>query len=106
MSSPERRLQLAAMKKLKALRARDNTLTYRKRHGTNYGVAGDPDLYGVWRGIAWEVELKAPGEQPTKLQAARLLEWLQAGAICRVIDAAEDFDLFMNYIQDLASLRS
>lgn len=54
---------------------------FRKRHGTAYGVAGDPDIYGSLNGKHVELEAKAPGERPTVLQERRLREWAETGAI-------------------------
>jgi hypothetical protein len=96
----ERNLQTAVLRKLKALRAQDDRLVFRKRHGSVLGVAGDPDVYGLWAGIAWELELKAPGEQPTALQWERLDEWNKAGAVVGVIDKVQDFDQFIAMIQE------
>lgn len=56
----------------------------RKRHGTVMGLAGDPDVYGVYQGRHFEIELKSPGEKPTKLQDIRREEWAKAGAITGV----------------------
>ena len=55
----------------------------RKRRG---GVSnkGHPDIYGSIFGIHFEIEVKAPGNKPTKLQKVRLDEWDNAGAITGV----------------------
>jgi len=57
----------------------------RKRHGSIYTTAGDPDLEILWRGHHVECELKRPGENPTPLQARRLEEWRRAGATVAVV---------------------
>ena len=62
----------------------------RKRHGTAWGVAGDPDLYGSIGGRHFEIELKRPGEHATKLQNARLTEWRSSGALAGVARSVED----------------
>ena len=62
----------------------------RKRHGTAFGVAGDPDLYGTIDGRHFEIEVKRPGEHPTELQTARLREWKTAGAITGIARSVED----------------
>lgn len=62
---------MAALKKVPGL-------VVRKRHGTVMGVAGDPDLYGSYRGKHFEIEVKRPFDsksQLTKLQAQRQEEW-------------------------------
>jgi hypothetical protein len=48
----------------------------RKRHGTAWGVAGDPDLYGSINGRHFEIEVKRRGEVPTPHPA---------GAPCRLV---------------------
>jgi len=63
----------------------------RKRHGTAWGVAGDPDIYGCIDGRHFELEVKRPdGPQPTKLQRARLHSWATVGAIFGVVRSVED----------------
>jgi len=57
----------------------------RKRHGTAFGVAGDPDLYGSLNGRHFELEVKQDGNPPTALQVQRGQEWRAAGAIYGVV---------------------
>lgn len=53
----------------------------RKRHGGGYGtLAGEPDLYGCYTGLAFVIEVKRPGGKLTPLQERRLKEWRDAGA--------------------------
>lgn len=63
-------------------------LIVRKRHGTAWGIAGDPDLTGCYRGRHFELEVKTPVGALTRLQEARLAEWSQAGAITAVVRSA------------------
>lgn len=60
------------------------SVVVRKRH-VYMGVMGDPDLYGVYRGRHFEMEVKRPGEKPTDRQAQRLVSWRAAGAIAGVV---------------------
>lgn len=86
----ERSIQATVLGRLKQLRQEDPSLCYRKRHGSAFAVAGDPDITGVWRGTPFEIELKQPGEDPTPLQRLRLQEWAAAGALTFVVhDPAE-----------------
>jgi hypothetical protein len=64
-----------------ALRKRGHLV--RKLHGSPYSTVGDPDLYGVRHpdGRAWALEIKRPGEKPTDIQAYRIREWAEAGAV-------------------------
>jgi len=76
----------AIKRKLKELGA-----VVRKSHGGGYGtVAGDPDLYGCYRGIMFQIEVKVPGNYPTKLQRIRLREWADAGAVTGVAWCVDD----------------
>lgn len=62
----------------------------RKNHGTSFATAGDPDLYGCLNGRAFAIEMKRPGEKPTKLQEQRLREWATAGAYVGIAHSAEE----------------
>lgn len=62
----------------------------RKRHGTAWGVAGDPDLYGSINGRHFEIEVKRRGQEPTPLQQARLAEWRRSGALVGVAHSVEE----------------
>jgi hypothetical protein len=91
----ERHLQKSILRHLKQLSLEAPGLLFRKRHGTAMGVAGDPDIYGLWNGHHFEIELKVPGEHPTPLQALRLGEWAKAGALTAVIHSVQELDLFL-----------
>jgi hypothetical protein len=78
---------------LRALKALPGVVV-RKRHGSAWGVAGDPDLYGSIRGRHFEIEVKRPGGRTTALQDARLKEWAATGALVGVARSVEDaFDI-------------
>jgi rubrerythrin len=80
-------LEKAVVARIMAALRKVPGLVVRKRHGTAMGVAGDPDLYGTYRGKHFEIEVKRPNDptsQLTKLQGERLLEWRLAGAITGV----------------------
>jgi hypothetical protein len=78
------------MAKLRQIRG----IVVRKRHGTAMGVAGDPDLYGSYRGRHFEIEVKRPNDPRavlTKLQAERLREWnVDGNAIVGVARTPEE----------------
>ena len=97
----ERNLQATILRKFTALRAQDDRLVFRKRHGTSLGLAGDPDVYGLWAGLHFELELKAPGKAPSQLQSHRLAEWHGAGARTVVIDNIQAFDNFIAQLRGL-----
>lgn len=62
----------------------------RKRHGTAWGVAGDPDLYGSINGRHFEIEVKRRGEVPTPIQRVRLADWARSGALAGVAHSVEE----------------
>lgn len=66
-------------------------LALAKRHGTVFGRAGEPDIYGCLNGRHLEVEIKRPGEEPGLLQRERLRRWAAAGAITGVAHSVEEF---------------
>jgi hypothetical protein len=89
----------AALLRAAEKRLRERGILYRKRHGSAFSTAGDPDLYLLWRGIHAEIELKAPGRQPTPLQSIRLNQWKQAGALVFVAHSVVELDGFLDEIQ-------
>jgi len=99
----ERHLQASVLAHLKKLRATDPSLIYRKRHGGPMGVAGDPDITGLWRGVHFEIELKAPGENPSPLQLARLAEWGRARAVVGVVRSLADLEQFLTKVHPKTS---
>ncbi len=69
-------------------------LVLRKRHGTAFGCAGDPDLTGCFRGRHVEIEVKVPYEsrsQLTRLQVQRQAEWAASGALVGVARSVPEF---------------
>ncbi len=75
---------------VRALKKEFPNIEVRKRHGTAFGVAGDPDLYGSVHGFHFELEVKRPGEQPTTIQERRKQEWRGAGALAFTVVSAEE----------------
>lgn len=73
-----------------AVRAAYPRAIVRKRHGTVFGIAGDPDLYGSIDGRHFEIEVKQPGESPTLIQRKRLRDWSTAGAIVGVAASVDE----------------
>jgi hypothetical protein len=67
----------------------------RKRHGSIYSTAGDPDIYFLLAGTHVECELKQPHKEPTPLQQVRLAEWAAAGALTAVIHTIPEMRAFM-----------
>lgn len=57
-----------------------------KIHVDQYQEAGTPDIIACVRGFCLMVEVKKPGELPTKIQLLRLDEWRRSGAFTLVAD--------------------
>lgn len=75
---------------MRAIRALPGVVV-RKRHGSAWGIAGDPYLYGSINGRHFEIEVKRPGvDGPTPLQQARLRQWAATGALVGVARSVED----------------
>lgn len=66
-----------------ALRAAPGVVA-RKRHGSAWSVAGDPDIYGSIHGQHFEIEVKRRNGMVTELQQARMRDWTRAGALVGV----------------------
>jgi hypothetical protein len=94
----ERHLLRAVVDRLKLLQAFDKNLVFRKRHGSAHSMSGDPDLYGVWAGIPFEIELKPASKRLTELQAARLEEWQRAGAQTFVVHSLPELESALDQI--------
>jgi hypothetical protein len=71
------------------LNAQPQTLA-RKRHGTAYGVGGEPDIFGCVAGQHFEIEVKQPGGALTPRQQARLHAWQQVGAVVGLATSLAD----------------
>lgn len=61
-----------------------------KNHGNQYSVLGLPDIMCIYRGKIICIEVKIPGNKPTKLQQVTLKKMEDAGAITGVAYSVED----------------
>lgn len=71
----------------------------RKVHG-NAATIGEPDIDGCVRGRAVKLELKQPGEQPTKLQMVKLRRWQAAGALAGWATTMVEVDELLSHVDD------
>ena len=97
----ERSLLAAAIRRLRKL-----GWEFRKRHGDVFGKAGDPDLYGVYGGVHWEMELKTPGKEPTVLQSLRLKSWEKVGAVTFVVHTIDELERALQAVVILAGRKN
>jgi Holliday junction resolvase len=66
-----------------------------KMHGNQYMVAGLPDVLVIRHGrVAW-MEVKRPGEEPTRVQEHRMRELARAGCPVTVVRSAADARHFL-----------
>ena len=66
-----------------------------KNHGSQFSVAGLPDVLCVREGRAVWMEAKRPGEEPTRIQEHRMRELIQAGCPVAVVRSAGDAKAFL-----------
>lgn len=70
--------------------ARGQRIKVEKRHGSEFSVAGEPDLFGCLDGKHFELEVKVKPNKPTPLQLLRLNEWARVGAIQSWVTSPEE----------------
>lgn len=61
-----------------------------KNHGNQYSVIGLPDIMCIYKGKMICIEVKIPGNKPTKLQEVTLQKLKEAGAIVGVAYSIQD----------------
>lgn len=64
---------------LEWLNGQPSTLA-RKVHQSAFAGGGEPDIDACVAGRAVKIEMKRPGERPTRAQLARMRQWQRAGA--------------------------
>lgn len=83
------RRELALQKRIVAAIVKAGGMA-RIRAQSAFTVTGDPDIYGTLGSVHLEIEVKEPGEEPTKIQLHRLKEWKKAGAFTAVVSSVEE----------------
>ena len=83
----EASIQSAILRYLKSLGRHCRTFNV---HGNAWQGAGEPDIHACYRGRMIVIEVKRPGEKPTKLQEHALRKWAEAGAVTMVATSVED----------------
>lgn len=72
----------------------------RKVHQTGVTGSGEPDLDICWRGRAVKIEVKRPGQRPTRVQVRRLLQWRDAGALVAWVTSLDDLRAVLSHADD------
>jgi Holliday junction resolvase len=70
-----------------------------KNHGSAFGVKGLPDVLVIKGGRAAWMEVKRPGEEPTKIQEHRMRELIETGCPVAVVRSAGDAREFLTAIR-------
>lgn len=70
-----------------------------KMHGGPFSVRGLPDVLAIKQGRAYWMEAKRPGEEPTRVQVARMRELAAAGCSVAVVTSAADARVFLENAQ-------
>ena len=66
-----------------------------KNHGSQFSVAGLPDVLCIKEGRAVWLEAKRPGEEPTRIQEHRIRELIGVGCPVAVVRSAGDAKAFL-----------
>lgn len=66
-----------------------------KNHGSQFSVAGLPDVLCIKAGRAVWLEAKRPGEEPTRIQEHRMRELISHGCPVAVVRSAGDAREFL-----------
>lgn len=69
-----------------------------KLHVDQYQEAGTPDIFACVNGFLLVIEVKRPGEEPTRIQRIRLMQWRKAGAFILVADNMDTLQLKLDEI--------
>lgn len=70
-----------------------------KMHGNVYMLKGLPDVLVLRAGRAAWMEVKRPGHEPTRIQAHRMRELIDAGCACAVVHSSSDAQEFLEALQ-------
>jgi hypothetical protein len=68
---------------------------YARKTLGNMSNPGEPDISGCIAGRRLEIEVKAPGNKPTKLQERALKRWAATGAITGVAWSLDDAKIIL-----------
>ena len=69
-----------------------------KMHGSAFSLRGLPDVLAIKDGKACWMECKRPGEEPTRVQMARMRELVKAGCSVAVVTSAGEARDFLERV--------
>lgn len=70
-----------------------------KLHTNAYGIAGMPDVMAIRNGHVAFLEVKRPGEEPTKVQRHRMRQLAEAGASVTWVTSAGEARAFLEGVK-------
>jgi len=70
-----------------------------KLHGNAFGIAGMPDVMAIRNGRVAFMEVKVPGEEPTRVQYHRMRQLAEAGAAVTWVTSAGEAKGFLEGIE-------
>lgn len=74
-------------------------MVYKIHGGDNpFQAAGIPDLLCCWRGTFIGLEVKMPGEEPSKVQIVNLERIRKAGGVAEVVTSVEEVEAILKRI--------
>lgn len=97
--TPEQRIQKKILKYLEELKKSNHPIFFERREAGGLAYKeGLPDLYAVYNGVHIEIEVKAPGGEPSASQLKWERFFKNIGAIyIRAFDAQQVKDLFESF---------
>lgn len=93
--TPEGKVTAAQTRYLEKLQKSGEPIEWFKVKGGPMQTTGQPDMLICYNGQMIANEIKAPGEEPTKLQAYRLKEWEKAGAVVGCTHSVEELQALL-----------
>lgn len=66
-----------------------------KTHGSSYSMSGMPDVLAIRGGVAHWMEVKQPGQKPTRIQEHRMRQLAEAGCPVAVVHSAGEARAFL-----------
>lgn len=89
--TPEGKVTAAIVRQLKKWRSQGHAIWWVKIAGGARQQSGLPDFHVSLGGTSCWIEVKAPGEEPTKLQLKTLEDIRKSGAVAGWTDSVEGF---------------
>lgn len=99
--TPEKRVQTKILNYLKQLKDRGEPIFFERREVGGFSYKkGSPDLWGIYNGLHFEIEVKKVGGHTSPMQDKFASKMQQVGALYILADQLDDVvSVFENLIQ-------